>query len=123
MAHMTNKFLYIGTAVVLVGLLTLLSDPFMLWMPAAAQMAVLLGAAVLVAVWAGFVMYERADDEREAVHTMHAGRVAYLTGIAVLTLALVFQGFSDSIDPWISAALGAMVVSKLVARLHSERYR
>lgn len=108
---------------VLVGLLTLLSDPFMLWMPAEAQMAALLGAAVLACVWAGFVMYERSHDEREALHKMHAGRIAYLSGIAVLTVALIVQGFNHAIDPWISAALGAMVVSKLMARFYTERYR
>ena len=120
---MVNKFCHIGTAIVLVGLLTLLSDPFMLWMPSVAQTTVLLGAAVLACVWAGFVMYERSNDEREAFHKMHAGRVAYLSGIAVLTVALVVQGFAHAIDPWISAALGAMVISKLVARSYSERYR
>ena len=120
---MANKILHIGTAIVLVGLLILLSDPFMLWMPAKAQMAALLGAAVLACVWAGFVMYERASDEREMLHKMHAGRVAYLSGIAVLTLALVFQGFARDIDPWVSIALGAMVISKLVSRFYSEHYR
>lgn len=120
---MANKLFHIGTAVVLVGLLTLLSDPFMLWMPAEAQMAVLLGAAVLACVWAGFVMYERSTDEREALHKMHAGRVAYLSGIAVLTVALIVQGFAHSIDPWISVALGVMVVSKLIARFYTEQYR
>ena len=120
---MANKFFYIGTAVLLIVLLVLLSDPFMLWMPAKAQMAVLVSAAVLVALWAGFVMYEKADDERELVHKMHAGRVSYLSGITVLTLALIYQGFVHTIDPWISFALGVMVVSKLFARLYSEYYR
>lgn len=120
---MENKFFHIGTAGVLVTLLMLLSDPFMLWMPARAQMATLLGAAVLVAVWAGFVMYEKSSDERELVHKMHAGRVAYLSGIAVLTLALIFQGLAHAIDPWISFALGTMVVLKLVTRLYADRYR
>ena len=119
---MANKLLSIGTAVVLLGLLTLLSDPFMLWMPAEAQMAALLGAAVLACVWAGFVMYERSSDEREMLHKMHAGRVAYLSGIAVLTAALVVQGFAHTIDPWVSVALGVMVISKLIARFYSERY-
>ena len=70
-----------------------------------------------------FVMYERWSEEREVFHKMHAGRVAYLSGIAVLTVALVVQGFAHAIDPWISAALGAMVISKLVARFYSEQYR
>ena len=121
--HMANKILHIGTAIVLVGLLILLSDPFMLWMPAKAQMAALLGAAVFACVWAGFVMYERASDEREMLHKMHAGRIAYLSGIAVLTLALVFQGFAHDIDPWISVALGTMVISKLISRFYSEHYQ
>ncbi len=120
---MTNKLFYIGTAVVLVGLLTLLSDPFMLWMPAPAQMAVLLGAAVLACVWAGFVMYERTNDERDALHRMNAGHMAYLSGISVLTIALVAQGFTHSIDPWISVALGVMVVVKLGSRFYSDEYQ
>lgn len=120
---MVNKLFHISTALLLVGLLTLLSDPFMLWMPGFAQMTALLGAATLACVWAGFVMYERSQDEREVLHKMHAGRVAYLSGIAVLTIALIVQGFAHDIDPWISIALGLMVISKLIARFYSERYR
>lgn len=120
---MANKFLPLGTAVVLVGLLTLLSEPFMLWMPAKAQMTVLLGAAVLACVWAGFVLYEHTDDEREALHRMNAGRMAYLSGIAVLTVALVVQGFAHAIDPWISTALGVMVLVKLGSRFYSDKYQ
>ena len=120
---MTNKIFHIGTAVALLGLLTLLSDPFMLWMPAPAQMAVLLGAAVFACVWAGFVMYERTNDERDALHRMNAGRMAYLSGIAVLTLALVVQGFAHDIDPWVSIALGVMVLVKLSSRFYSDKYQ
>jgi len=117
---MQNKIFHIGVALVLVALLVLLTDPFMYWMPAPAQMLVLLGATVLAAFWAGFVMQERASDEREAVHTMYAGRVAYLSGIATLTLALIVQGLNHALDPWIPLALGVMVVSKLAARLYVE---
>jgi putative flippase GtrA len=120
---MANKLFHITTAIILVVLLVLLSDPFMLWMPEQAQMAALLGAAILACLWAGFVMYENAADEREVLHKMHAGRIAYLSGIAILTLALIFQGLAHEIDPWVSAALAAMVISKLVARLYLERYR
>jgi hypothetical protein len=120
---MVNKFLPIGTAVVLVVLLVLLCDPFMVWMPAGVRMLALLGAAALAFVWAGFVLYEHAQDERELLHKMHAGRVAYLSGIALLTLALVVQGLGHAIDPWIAAALAVMVISKLAARLYSEHYQ
>jgi hypothetical protein len=119
---MKNKTIQISIAVLLIVCLTLLSDPFMIWMPMGAQMAALLGAAVLLAVWAGFVMYERAPDEREAVHRMNAGRMAYLSGIVLLTIALVTQGLAHDIDPWISVTLGTMVLVKLLSRFYSERF-
>ena len=120
---MKNKTIQISIAILLIVCLTLLSDPFMLWMPMGAQMAALLGAAVLLAIWAGFVMYERAPDEREAVHRMNAGRMAYLSGIVLLTIALVTQGLAHDIDPWISVTLGTMVLVKLLSRFYSERFQ
>ncbi len=119
---MANNLIHIGTAIVLVGLLTLLTDPFMVWMPGFAQMMALLGAAILACMWAGFVMYEQASDERDALHRMNAGRMAYLSGIATLTIALVVQGFAHDIDPWISLVLGVMVVVKLGSRIYSDKY-
>ena len=118
---MKNKYLHILTATILVVLLALLVDPFMLWMPPMAAMAALLLAAVLLCAWAGFVMFEGALDEREALHRMHAGRFAYLSGIGVLTLALVVQGLSHHIDVWVAFALAAMVVTKLGARLYTQQ--
>jgi len=120
---MANNRLSIATAGVLVVLLVLLTDPFMLWMPPAAAMVVLLSAAALAVVWAGFVLGERATDERELANTMFAGRVAYFSGIAVLTLSLVLQGFAHTIDFWIPLTLGTMVLAKLAARLYTEHYR
>ncbi|MEK9176928.1 MAG: hypothetical protein AAB923_01390 [Patescibacteria group bacterium] len=120
---MANKYLPVAAAVLLVVLLGLLTDPLMFWMPEPAQMVALLCAAVLAALWAGLVLYEKSNDEREAAHAMHAGRVAYLSGIAVLTVALVAQGLAHDIDPWVTFALGTMVVAKLIARWHAEHYR
>lgn len=118
-----NKIIHLGIAVLLVVFLVLLTDPFMYWMPMGAQMAALLGAATLAAVWSGFVMYEHAPDEREAVHRMQAGRLAYLSGVVVLTVALVAQGLAHDIDPWISLALGTMVLVKLFSRFYFERFQ
>lgn len=118
-----NKITHISIAVALVVFLVLLTDPFMLWMPMGAQMVALLCAATLGAVWAGFVMYEDAPDEREVVHRMNAGRMAYLSGIVILTVALAVQGLAHDIDPWISLALGTMVVVKLASRFYSEWYQ
>ena len=104
-------------AVILVVVLILLTDPFMNIMPPMAAMGALLCAAILLVMWSGFVMYESAADEREAMHRMNAGRVAYLSGVAVLTVALIVQGLSHQSDPWIAGALAIMVLSKLAARI------
>ncbi len=109
-------------ALVLVVSLFALTDPFMYWMPDMAAMFALIAAAALAAVWAGFVAKERGGDEREVQNRMYAGRVAYLSGIAVLTIALVVQGLAHTIDPWIPLALGIMVVAKLGARWYADRF-
>lgn len=119
---MKNKTFHIVVAVALVVLLTLLSD-LTPWMPPMAAMMTLLAAAVLLAVFAGFVMHENGGDEREIVHRMNAGRIAYLSGIASLTVALIVQGFAHAIDPWILITLGVMVLAKIASRFYSDKYQ
>lgn len=120
---MKNNILHSFLAVLLVVLLVLLTDPFMFFMPSMMAMTVLFIAVVIVGVWTGFIVREEARDEREAVNRMHSGRVAYLSGLAVLTLALIVQGFQHHVDPWVAAALGVMVVSKMIARFYLDTYK
>lgn len=119
---MKNTMLQTSIAGATVALLVLLSDPFMLFMPPIAAMIALVGVTVLLCVWVGMVMNERGGDERETVHRQTAGRVAYLSGIAVLTFALLVQGFQHRIDPWIAGALAAMVLAKLATHFYTSRY-
>jgi len=116
-----NNILSFSIVGVLAIVLFSLVDPFMYWMPSMVQMTALTIAAALLAAFAGFILREGAGDERETVLRMHAGRAAYLSGIAVLTIALVYQGFTHSIDPWIPLALATMVLAKLIARSSAER--
>lgn len=120
---MNKNILHIILAVVLCGLLLLLTDPFMFWMPSMVAMTVLFVVVIALGIWTGFIMKEVAKDERELLHRMHSGRIAYLSGLVVLTAALVAQGFSHHVDPWVALALGVMVVSKLAARLYFEKYK
>ncbi len=89
--HMKNNTIQTITAVVFVALLCLLSDPFMLFMPPMAGMVLLLCAVIALCVWSGLVLNEQANDEREVMHRMLAGRVAYLSALAILTVALLVQ--------------------------------
>ena len=117
---MNKTYLHIFVAVALTFFLAVLADLVPFWMPMMGEMTVLLIASVLLVLWAGFVMQETAHDEREVVLKMKAGRIAYLSGLGVLMVALIIQGFAHSIDPWITGALAVMVVSKLLARLYLE---
>ena len=116
-----NNFLQWSILILLAVVLFTLVDPFMYWMPDMLQMGALTVASVLLAVIAGFVLAEKAADEREAQHRMQAGRAAFLAGISVLTTALLYQGLTHTLDPWIPLALCAMVFAKLAARWHSDR--
>lgn len=114
---------HIALALILVVLLFALTDPFMYWMPEAGAMLALVIAAALALVFAGFVMQENGGDERDVAHRSFAGRVAYLLGLGALTIALLVQGFSHALDPWIPLTLGLMIVSKIAARVYADRYR
>lgn len=121
---MKNKILHIVLVFFLVILLFLLTDYFMWWMPQAIVMITLLAVTVLICLWSGFVIMERGGDERETLHKMNAGRVAYLAGLAILTIALIVQTLTlKSIDIWIALTLGVMIVSKLGARIYFDLHK
>jgi hypothetical protein len=115
---MKNNFIQIFFVVIVIALLLLLTDSIMYFMPPLALVTVVFMVVIGLGAWAGFIIKEEAADEREAAHRMLSGRIAYLAGLAVLTVGLVVQGFQHSVDPWVAGALGAMVVSKLVARMY-----
>lgn len=117
---MNKKYLHILVAGVLAFFLLTLADLVPFWMPMMGEMMVLLLVVILLLVWAGFVMQETAHDEREVLLKMKSGRVAYLSGLGVLMLALVMQGIQHAIDPWIAVTLAVMVITKLVTRLYEE---
>jgi uncharacterized membrane protein len=121
---MTDKFIpQIISAAILVVVAIALINPFHFWMPTMAHMT-LLGLAVAVfGIFNIFVFAERPADEREELHTMHAGRWAFLMGGVVLLLGIVIQGLSDTLDPWLVWALLAMVFTKVCLRLYSAYYQ
>lgn len=118
---MKNKSIQIFVALLIVFFLLALGDYLPFWMPNMNEMIVLLVVTLCMLAWASFVMFEKAIDEREVMLRMHAGRIAYLSGIGVLLVALIVQGFAHAIDPWVMLTLGTMVVTKLGARLYFDR--
>ncbi len=117
---MNKSQIHILIGVVLAFFLLTLADLVPFWMPMMGEMVALLVVVVLMLVWVGFIMQEKAKDEREVLLKMKSGRMAYLSGLGVLTIALIVQGMAHDIDPWVAGALAAMVVSKLLTRLFLE---
>ena len=118
-----NTIISYSIVALMVLLLFTLTDPFMYWMPDMTQMAALTIATALLVVFAGLILREGAGDERETLHRMHAGRAAFLSGIAILTLALLLQGLRGAIDPWIPVTLAAMVLAKVFARRYTDLHQ
>ena len=117
---MNDKHLHIIVGVVLAFFLLTLADLIPFWMPMMGEMIALLMVVLLMIVWAAFIMQEQAHDEREVDLKMRSGRAAYLSGLGVLTVALIVQGIGHTIDPWIAVAIAVMVISKLFTRLYLE---
>ena len=110
-------------AIVLIILLILIGNPFMFWMPSMLLATILVVITALIFVWAGFVLTEEAHDEREEWHRTNAGRAAYIGAAGMLTIALVYQGFTHTIDLWIPATLAVMILAKLFTRFFADTYR
>ena len=108
------------TSIALVGLAVLLLNPFHFWMPDMMLMAMLALTLVVFALFAIFILREKIQDERDTVHRMLSGRVAFLVGSALLTIGIVVQGMQHAVDVWLVVVLVAMVLSKLIARIYSD---
>jgi len=118
---MKNNFTEALVTICLIGLAILLLNPFHFWMPDMMVMGMLTFLLGLFGVFASFILREKVTDEREGVHRTLAGRNAFLAGSGVLTLAIVVQGYTHSVDPWLVVALVAMIIVKIGSRIWSDK--
>ncbi len=107
-------------SVLLIALLTLFLEPFG-FMPPMAVMSLGLITLVVFAVLASFVWHEKATDEREALHSFMAGRIAFLAGIGTILAAIITQSWQHKpIDIWLLIVLSVMVIAKLGGHIYTE---
>jgi hypothetical protein len=99
--------------------LVLLTNPFNLLMTSAFLLTLLMLLGTIMIAFAVFVWREQPRDEREALYSFQAGRNAYLVGSGVLVLAIIVESLQHKLDPWLSATLGAIVLTKLVFSIWS----
>jgi len=108
-------------AIALLVLTVALLNPFGWWMPDMMVTGILVALFVGFSLFAGLIWKENARDERETLHRMFAGRVAFLAGVAVLLVGISVQGISHSVDPWLVGALGAMMLAKIFGLLYGQK--
>jgi 4-amino-4-deoxy-L-arabinose transferase-like glycosyltransferase len=115
-----NLKIEILASLVIVVLTALVLNPFHFWMPNMMHMVILALTLVAFAFFAIFILREKTQDERDTVHRMLSGRVAFLAGSTLLTVAIVVQALQDTVDPWLVVVLISMVFSKLITRIYSD---
>ncbi len=109
-----NSFIKeVVVSIILMALAAFIVNPTHIWMPDSMAMMIILVLLIVFGVLASFVWRERARDEREGLHRMHASRAAYLAGSGVLVLGIAIQGLRHDVDLWLVFALGAMILAKL----------
>jgi hypothetical protein len=118
---MKNNIIETIVTVCLIAIAILLLNPFHFWMPDMMVVAMLAVTLGLFGVFASFILREKMFDERDGQHRTLAGRNAFLTGSGVLTLGIVIQGYSHSVDPWLVIALITMIVVKIATRIWSDK--
>lgn len=78
---------------------------------------------ILFLAFTALLWREEAEDERDAYHKMFAGRVAFVTGIALLLAGALYQVYMmHSTDPFLLVVIIAMVLAKIAARAYSRRF-
>lgn len=118
---MKNNFKEITVTVALIAIAILLLNPFHFWMPDMMVMGMLAVTLALFGLFASFILREKSLDERDDQHKALSGRNAFLAGSGVLTLGIVVQGYTHSVDSWLVITLIVMVVVKIITRVWSDK--
>ncbi len=118
---MKNNLKETIVSIALIAIAILLLNPFHFWMPNMMVMSMLAITLGLFGLFASFILRETMIDEREGQHRTLAGRNAFLAGSGVLTLGIVIQGYTHTVDPWLVVALIVMIVVKIGTRIWSDK--
>ena len=108
-------------AAAMVVALVLLMNPFDVLMTSAFTLTLIMILAVTVIAFGVFVWREKPRDERESLYGLMAGRISYFIGGSVIVVAIIVQSIQHDLDRWLAAALGAMVITKLIVSAWTRR--
>jgi hypothetical protein len=73
-------------------------------------------------IYSLLIWREKPLDEREYMHRAYAGRIAYLAGVIVLVIGIVYQVLVvHSVDIFLVATLVGMTIAKYAAYTHVQQ--
>jgi len=108
--------------VTIIVLATAFLDPFMVLMTESMVYGLLVLLFICFIAYASLLWRETANDEREIMLRAFAGRVAYITGSAVLVLGIIYQAhFIHHVDPFLVIALVSMTIAKYFGLMYAEK--
>lgn len=119
--EMLKKVLDAVVIAVMLILLFSLVNPFDWFMFSRVAMIALAVFICFFAIFIAAFWNEHPRDERDALHMMFSGRVAFLVGTTVTAVGIIVQSIQHTLQPWLPFILCSMVLSKYVARVYAQR--
>ncbi|MBA3551230.1 hypothetical protein H0W32_03425 [Patescibacteria group bacterium] len=116
-----NTFIETSVSVLLVVLVLLIWNPLHFWMTDMILISMLISILMVFAIFATFILRENVRDEREGMHRLLAGRMAFLLGSITLVIGILVQAYSHAVDIWLVLTLVVMVLAKMGTRLYSDK--
>lgn len=112
---------YVILSVIIISLLVVFLNPFNFFMPPSIVMMLIVSLILLFGFFAAIIWKEKPQDEREAVLSQKAGRIAFLTGTTMLTIGIAYQEYYHRLDPWLIYALVAMILGKILGLWYGQK--
>lgn len=108
-----------SSTLVILGIAILFLNPTHLTMPDSLSAMLSLGVIIAFLFFVAVLWREKAEDERDQLHIMHAGRASYIVGVGLLVLGILLQALDHEVDPWLVITLCGMVIAKFASRVYA----
>ena len=108
-------------AIILIAILVVCLNPFEIFMPPPFIKMLLVFLLVVFTIFASVVWKQRVEDERESLHRILAGHLAFLVGSTFLVVGITIQELNNTLDPWLVFTLVSMILAKLIGSAYSQK--
>lgn len=116
-----TPLLEIISAVIIGILLLFISNPFKMSMREEVYMASLSLFGIFILASAIFFLKLKVKDERDYLNKMIASRISFIITYVLLSLAVIVQSLSHSLDPWIIYISFTMIFAQLAVLIYLQR--